>query len=382
MQTVNSKQLYQRLKINKLITNQLKILTIVGARPQFIKAAVVSRVFGKSSKIKEIILHTGQHFDKNMSEIFFEEMEIPKPKYNLNVNGLSHGAMTGEMLKGIEQVCLEEKPDYLMVYGDTNSTIAGALAAKKLKIKVVHIEAGLRSFNMDMPEEINRALTDRISDFLFCPTDTAVQNLLNEGISANSGFHVIQNGDVMQDAALYYAQNSANRSKIISKYGLSGIDFALCTIHRQENTDNIDRLKVIIDAMNEIQRSQKVIVPLHPRTKKIIESNNLKPEFLIIEPVGYFDMIELLKGCNMVLTDSGGLQKEAYFFNRHCITLREETEWVELLQNNFNVLTGANKDSILKAYQKFLNQPFIKNIELYGGGKASDLICETLENFA
>lgn len=360
----------------------MKILTIVGARPQFIKAAVVSRVFARSRKIKEIILHTGQHFDKNMSEIFFEEMEIPKPKYNLNVNGLSHGAMTGEMLKGIEQVCLEEKPDYLMVYGDTNSTIAGALAAKKLKIKVVHIEAGLRSFNMNMPEEINRILTDRISDFLFCPTDTAVQNLLNEGISVNSGFHVIQNGDVMQDAAMFYAQKSANRSNVISKYGLSGIDYALCTIHRQENTDNIERLKEIIDSLNEIQVTQKVVVPLHPRTKKIIKSNNLKPEFVIIEPVGYFDMIELLKGCNMVLTDSGGLQKEAYFFNKYCITMREETEWVELTQNNFNVLTGANMDSIIKAYQMFLNKTFVKNIELYGGGKASDLICEVMENFA
>jgi UDP-GlcNAc3NAcA epimerase len=358
----------------------LKILTIVGARPQFVKAAVVSRAFAKSSNINEIILHTGQHFDKNMSDIFFEEMEIPKPKYNLNVNGLSHGAMTGEMLKGIEQVCLEEKPDYLMVYGDTNSTIAGALAAKKLKIKVVHIEAGLRSFNLDMPEEINRILTDRISDFLFCPTDTAVQNLLNEGISPKSGFHVIQNGDVMQDAAMYYAQNSSNRSNVMKEYNLSESDFALCTIHRQENTDNIERLMVIIDALNEIQRTQKVIVPLHPRTKKIIESNNLKPEFLIIDPVGYFDMIELLKGCNLVLTDSGGLQKEAYFFNKFCITMREETEWVELVQNNFNVLTGANKVLILQAFHKFLNKPFIKSIDLYGGGKASDFIRETLEN--
>lgn len=358
----------------------MKILTIVGARPQFVKAAAVSRALAKSSKIEEIILHTGQHFDKNMSEIFFDEMEIPKPKYNLNVNGLSHGAMTGEMLKGIEHVCLEEKPDYLMVYGDTNSTIAGALAAKKLKIKVVHIEAGLRSFKIDMPEEINRILTDRISDFLFCPTDTAVQNLLNEGISVNSGFHVIQNGDVMQDAAMYYAQNSANRSNVIRKYGLSGIDFVLCTIHRQENTDNIERLIVIIEALNEIQRCQNVIVPLHPRTRKIVENNNLKIDFLIIEPVGYFDMLELLKGCNMVLTDSGGLQKEAYFFNKYCITMREETEWVELVHNNFNVLAGANVDSIVNTYQMFLNKPFIKNIELYGGGKASDLICETLEN--
>lgn len=359
----------------------MKILTVVGARPQFVKAAVVSREFAQSTKIQEVILHTGQHFDKNMSDIFFEEMEIPNPKYNLNVNGLTHGAMTGEMLKGIEQVCFDEKPDFLLVYGDTNSTIAGALAAKKMSIRVVHIEAGLRSFNMQMPEEINRVLTDRISDLLFCPTDTAVKNLLNEGVSDKSGYNVIQNGDVMQDAALYYARSSSLKSQIISTLGLLDTEFALCTIHRQENTDNLERLKAIINAFNDIQTIQHVVVPLHPRTKKIIEVNNLRTQFTIIEPVGYFDMIELLKGSNIVLTDSGGLQKEAYFFNKYCITMRDETEWVELVENGFNTLTGANTQLILEGFNKYLRKPFVKEIELYGGGTAAQKICNTLEQF-
>lgn len=359
----------------------MKILTVVGARPQFVKAAVVSRSFEKSGKIQEIILHTGQHFDTNMSDIFFEEMDIPKPKYNLNVNGLTHGAMTGEMLKGIEQVCIDEKPDFLLVYGDTNSTIAGALAAKKMNIRVVHVEAGLRSFNMAMPEEINRILTDRISDLLFCPTDTAVQNLLNEGVSDKSGYQIIQNGDVMQDAALYYSRISSQKSQIISTLSLLDSEFALCTIHRQENTDNLDRLKAIINALNEIQKIQNIVVPLHPRTKKIIEGNNLRTQFTIIEPVGYFDMIELLKCCNVVLTDSGGLQKEAYFFNKYCITMRDETEWVELVDNGYNILTGANDQFILEGFNKLLKKPFVKGIELYGGGTASQKICNTLEQF-
>lgn len=357
----------------------MKLITIVGARPQFIKAAVVSREIAKSGKIEEIILHTGQHFDKNMSDIFFEEMEIPEPKYNLNINSLSHGAMTGEMLKGVEKICLDENPDFLMVYGDTNSTIAGALAAKKLKIKVIHVEAGLRSFNMEMPEEINRVLTDRISDILFCPTNTAIKNLINEGISSETGFKVIQNGDVMQDAALYYAQKSGLKSNLIKDLQLERGKFALCTIHRQENTDDSYRLKSIIEALNTIQQSQEVVVPLHPRTKKIIELNNLKPRFKIIDPVGYFDMIELLKACNLVLTDSGGLQKEAYFFDKYCITMRDETEWVELVQNNFNKLTGADDKLIIESFNGFLNKPFQKNIELYGGGVASGIIRETLE---
>lgn len=356
----------------------MKIITIVGARPQFVKAAVVSRSLAELDGFNEIILHTGQHFDNNMSDIFFEEMEIPLPKYNLNINGLSHGAMTGEMLKGIEQICLDEKPEFLMVYGDTNSTIAGALAAKKLKIKVIHIEAGLRSFNMAMPEEINRILTDRISDVLFCPTDTAIKNLIKEGITKEQGFKVVQNGDVMQDAALYYAQKSSEKSNILRQLNIDPGKFALCTIHRQENTDDISRLKEIINGLNKLQKDQEVIVPLHPRTKKIIESNGLQTEFKVIEPIGYFDMIELLKGCTIVLTDSGGLQKEAYFFNKFCITLRDETEWVELVDNGFNALVGADAHKMFETFEQFKNRKFLKENDFYGGGHASKIIKETL----
>lgn len=359
----------------------MKILTIVGARPQFVKAAVVSRELALNSKIKELILHTGQHFDKNMSDIFFEEMEIPTPNYNLNINGLSHGAMTGQMLEGIENVCTIEKPDFVMVYGDTNSTIAGALAAKKMGIGVIHIEAGLRSFNMNMPEEINRILTDRISDILFCPTETAIMNLKNEGI-VNGKVMVVNNGDVMQDAAIYYAQKSSKKSTILSQLNLKSKEFLLATIHRQENTDSPERLNSIIHALNQIAIEMPVIVPMHPRTKKIIERDNLSISFRMIDPIGYFDMLELLKHCRLVLTDSGGLQKEAYFFNKYCVTLRDETEWVELIQNGFNQLVGADKQAILNAFQQYVNKPFSKNIDLYGGGKASENIRLALESLS
>ena len=358
----------------------MKILTIVGARPQFVKAAVVSRELSKNKDIQEIILHTGQHFDKNMSDIFFEEMEIPKPQYNLNINGLSHGAMTGQMLEGIEKICVEEKPDFILVYGDTNSTIAGALAAKKLNIKVIHIEAGLRSYNMQMPEEINRILTDKISDILFCPTDTAINNLKKEGI-IDGNVKVIQNGDVMQDAAIYYAAKSEGRSNLLASNKLKKDNYILCTIHRQENTDDPRRLKAIINALNTINNELNVVVPLHPRTKKIIEQQNINIEFTIIDPVGYFDMLELLKNCKMVMTDSGGLQKEAYFFNKFCVTLRDETEWVELVENGYNKLVGANEKEILKFYHVFKVDSFIKKSELYGGGNASAIIRETIEKY-
>ena len=357
----------------------MKIITIVGARPQFVKAAVVSRELAKNAEIHEIILHTGQHFDKNMSDIFFEEMEIPTPDYNLNINGLSHGAMTGQMLEGIEKICLAEKPDYVMVYGDTNSTIAGALAAKKMGIGVIHIEAGLRSFNMSMPEEINRILTDRISDILFCPTDTAIENLEKDGI-VDGEVKVIQNGDVMQDAALYYAQKSVEKSKVLKENNLTPQGFVLATIHRQENTDNPERLIGIIDALNEISKEIPIVVPMHPRTRNIIAREELNIKFTVIDPVGYFDMLELLKHCKLVLTDSGGLQKEAYFFDKYCITLRNETEWVELIKNGFNTLVGSDKRAIIEAYQVYKSKPFIKSIELYGAGQASENIRLTLES--
>ena len=346
-----------------------KIITVVGARPQFIKAATLSRQF-KLLGIEEKIIHTGQHFDANMSEIFFDEMEIPKPAYQLDIHGVSHGAMTGRMLEGIEKILMTEKPDGVLVYGDTNSTLAGALAAAKLHIPVIHVEAGLRSFNMEMPEEINRILTDRISNALFCPTDTAVNNLMREGFD-NMPVQIIKNGDVMQDAAMYYADKAQLKSDIIRKAGLN--KFVLATIHRQENTDNPENLKNIIEGLNAIHKEIPVVVPMHPRTRNILAQNYQLPDFTIIDPVGYFDMIMLLKSCEMVITDSGGVQKEAFFFAKHCITLREQTEWVELVENGFNLLVGSDIDKLRDAFDFFRTKKSDFSINLYGNGKAAEM---------
>lgn len=354
----------------------MKILTVVGARPQFVKAAVFSREIRKHEGFEEILVHTGQHFDESMSEVFFNEMEIPTPKYNLEINSLGHGAMTGRMLEGIEEIIIKEKPDVLLVYGDTNSTLAGALAAKKLHIKVAHVEAGLRSFNMRMPEEVNRILTDRISDILFCPTSTAINNLGKEGYD-NIDCRIEQCGDVMQDAAYFYAKKSDEKSKVIAKYGLK--NFVLCTLHRAENTDDLLKLTEIIESLNIINKEKEVVLPIHPRTRKIIEQNNLKVEFTVIPPVGYFDMIELLKNCSLVMTDSGGLQKEAFFFGKFCITMRDQTEWVELVENGFNIITGASKSKILNAYKDSINKYANFSIDLYGGGKAAQNIVKALK---
>ncbi len=350
----------------------MKLITIIGARPQFIKAAAVSREIAKHNDIKEIIVHTGQHFDANMSEIFFEQMQIPKPDYNLEINSLSHGAMTGRMIEKIEEVLLIEKPDWVMVYGDTNSTIAGSLAAKKLHIKVAHVEAGLRSFNRKMPEEINRILTDKISDLLLCPTDLAVKNLQNEGIGNNSLIRVVKSGDVMQDAAIFYS-DMAQKPEI-------GIpeEFVLATIHRAENTDDPKRLKSIVDALNKIHEEVPIILPIHPRTRKILEKNNLKTEFSMIDPVGYLEMIYLLKTCSLVMTDSGGLQKEAFFFEKPCVTLRDETEWVELVENGFNLIVGADEEKIVSGYRKMIKTQKDYDINLYGNGEASQKIITEL----
>jgi UDP-GlcNAc3NAcA epimerase len=354
----------------------LKIITVVGARPQFIKAATLSRVFTKfSNEIRELIIHTGQHFDQNMSAIFFEEMEIPVADYNLNINGLLHGAMTGQMLEGIEKIILAEKPDYLLVYGDTNSTLAGALAAKKLHVKVIHIEAGLRSYNNDMPEEINRILTDRISDILFCPTQTAINNLIDEGYT-NIKAKIILSGDVMQDAALYYKKKSDRTSRVLSENALESDNFVLATIHRAENTDNEVRLREIVSSLNEINKKIPVIIPLHPRTSKIFRDYKLKAQFKIIDPVGYFDMLQLISRSKLILTDSGGLQKEAYFFNKFCITLRDQTEWIELVENGYNQIVGACSTKILKGFDNALNNVFVKSNELYGAGNAAEIICK------
>lgn len=365
---------------NLLETNffYMKIITIIGARPQFIKAAVVSRVLKNFSNIEEKIIHTGQHFDRQMSDVFFEEMEIPKPHVNLNINGLSHGAMTGQMLEGIEKILVKEKPNYVLVYGDTNSTLAGALAAKKIHIDVIHVEAGLRSFEMKMPEEINRVLTDRISNILFCPTETSVNNLKREGFDDFS-CQIVQCGDVMYDAALFYAQYSNSKSSVIKKNSLNK-EFVLCTIHRAENTDNILHLSNIIEALNEITQTYEVVVPIHPRTKKIIEQHDFKVNFKIIDPVGYFDILELLKYCKLVITDSGGLQKEAYYFKKNCITIREQTEWTELVINGFNICTGTNKIKIMEGYEQMLIRDNNFDLHLYGNGNAGTQIVQHLIN--
>lgn len=348
----------------------MKIVTIVGARPQFIKAAAVSREIAKHPDIAEVLIHTGQHFDSNMSDIFFREMEIPAPHYFLEVHSLSHGAMTGRMLEKIEAVLLTERPDFVMVYGDTNSTLAGALAAKKLHIKVVHVEAGLRSFNMAMPEEVNRILTDRISDMLCCPTNLAVENLIVEGFG-NFPCTIAKTGDVMQDAALFYREAAKEKSTVISRLGLAEREFVLCTIHRAENTDDLLRLRSIVAALNEIAGEMEIVLPIHPRTMKTLAANGIETRFRPIEPVGYFDMIELLQHTRIVLTDSGGVQKEAFFFAKPCVTLRDETEWVELVDHGFNTLAGADKERIVTAFRDMqLQQPDF-GIDLYGGGQAS-----------
>ena len=354
-----------------------KIITIVGARPQFVKAATLSRQFALLG-IEELIIHTGQHFDTNMSEVFFEEMEIPKPAYQLDIHGLTHGAMTGRMLEGIETILLKEQPDAVLVYGDTNSTLAGALAASKLHIPLIHVEAGLRSYNMQMPEEINRILTDRISDILFCPTDTAVNNLKREGFDTMQT-QIIKNGDVMQDAAIYYAAKAEIKSDILSKINLS--KFVLGTIHRQENTDSPENLRSIISGLNEINRNTPVVVPIHPRTRNILAQQNMVPEFTLIDPVGYFDMIILLKNCELVITDSGGVQKEAFFFGKHCITLREQTEWVELVENGFNILVGSDTVKLADAYEFFKTKKSDFSVDLYGKGEAAAKIATFLNNY-
>jgi UDP-GlcNAc3NAcA epimerase len=355
----------------------MKIVTVLGARPQFIKAATVSRELKKSG-IQEILVHTGQHFDANMSKVFFDEMDIPHPHYNLEISGLNHGAMTGRMLEKIEEVLIKEKPDYVLVYGDTNSTLAGALAASKLHIPIAHVEAGLRSFEMKMPEEVNRILTDRISNILFCPTQTAITNLENEGFK-NFNNQIILSGDVMYDAVLFYQKKAREVATVLKKERLSSNGFVLATLHRAENTDSPERLKSICAALNEINKSLPIVLPIHPRTKKYIGSLNIQLDFKTIDPVGYFDMLSLLENCRLVLTDSGGLQKEAYFFNKFCITLRDQTEWVELVQVGANRIVGADKSKILKGFDEMKEKVFSSTDKLYGEGNASAEIARHIE---
>jgi UDP-GlcNAc3NAcA epimerase len=356
----------------------MKIVTIVGARPQFIKAASVSREIQKSnqedsgSQIQEIIVHTGQHYDHNMSQIFFDELEIREPDYNLGVGSGSHGQMTGTLLAKIEEVLMEEKPDSVLVYGDTNSTLAGALAAVKLHIPVGHVEAGLRSFNRQMPEEINRVLTDHMAAFLFCPTDAAVNNLKEEGITEG----VFKVGDVMFDSFLYNKQLVEKKAIILSELGIKPKGYCLVTVHREENTTNGKRLTGIFEAFNKLATQEcPFIAPLHPRTKKALNElggNRLSgPHVRILEPISYLNMVSLETHAKVILTDSGGVQKEAYFAKVPCITFRDETEWIELVEHGFNVIAGSDSKKICQAYEKMVDRTVIRNPDLYGGGRAS-----------
>ena len=342
-----------------------KIITVIGARPQFVKAAVVSRIVRQREDVREVLVHTGQHFDKNMSEVFFEEMEIPMPDYQLDINGLTHGKMTGRMLEAIEEILLKEKPDLVLVYGDTNSTLAGALVAAKIHIPIAHVEAGLRSYNMQMPEEINRILTDRVSKWLFCPTDTAVNNLKREGFS-NFESSIYLTGDVMLDCANFYA---SKLDTIPSRIEISEAPFVLATLHREENTKP-EKLRDIISILNAINEETVVIMPIHPGTRRKLHQNNVHPKFKMIDPVGYFDMIRLLKDCLYVVTDSGGLQKEAFFFHKYCVTLREQTEWVELVENGVNFICGSNQGKVEEAIRVIKNRTFPTRMSLYGDGNA------------
>lgn len=357
----------------------LRIVTIVGARPQFIKAAVMSRCFSSKQDVQEIVVHTGQHFDENMSEIFFKELNIPTPHYNLNINNTSHGDMTGRMLSGIESILMNENPDFVLVYGDTNSTLAGALAAAKLHIPVVHVEAGLRSFNMKMPEEINRILTDRVSRLLCCPTDTAVSNLRKEGFE-NFPCTVAKTGDVMEDAVRFYEGQLTDNNLPAAIKEIVKSPYILCTIHREENTNDANRLAIILSTLEELSQEVPIIVPLHPRTKSKIKNQPTSSSVYFIDPVGYKENLYLQKNAEMIITDSGGIQKEAYFLKKFCITVRDETEWTELVSAGCNALCGADRVKILEAYSKFKSSPWNFPPNLYGGGTAADSIYRAIQS--
>jgi len=383
----------------------MKLITIVGARPQFIKAAAVSRAiqaFNKKRKrIREILVHTGQHYDYMMDKVFFEELELPKSDYHLGVGSGSHARQTGIMLEKIEAVLQKEKPEVVMVYGDTNSTLSGALVAAKLNIPVAHVEAGLRSYNRTMPEEINRLLTDHLSTFLFCPTDQAVRNLLKEGIKNREGRIVKNVGDVMYDSILYYSKIAEKKSAIL--HGLNLVNpqsvppgrdnpqYYLATLHRAENTDDPKKLNSILKALNEIGRNTSVVLPLHPRTKKMMKVHHLFSfkNIKFIEPVSYLDMLKLEKNAKAILTDSGGVQKEAYWLKVPCFTLREETEWVETVKSGWNVLVGTRMKRIVKevSHQEGrrsktrLFERYPKEKEIFGDGKASQKIVQFLVKY-
>ena len=376
----------------------IKLLTIVGARPQIIKAAALSRAIqeGFSDRVSEVILHTGQHYDEFMSEVFFQEMQIPVPRYNLNIGSSSHGVQTGKMIEGIEEIILQEKPDGLIVYGDTNSTLAGALAAAKLHIPVIHIEAGLRSFNKKMPEEINRITSDHVSTLLFSPTETGVKNLAGEGIIHSGSLPysfdnpgVFHSGDVMYDNTIFFRQLAKTKSSTTRDLDLEGKPFILSTVHRPANTDVPENLSAILNAIHGVARDFQipVIVPLHPRTRAIIDDLGGLSSLRIKDPtnlvqlipaVSFLDMIGLESGASLILTDSGGVQKEAWFMEKPVVVLREETEWVEIIEAGNGILAGASEDLIREASGKFLESPPTSYPRIFGDGKAGAEILNVL----
>ena len=377
----------------------MKIVTVIGARPQIIKAAALSRAIRNSfsNKIIEVIVHTGQHYDENMSNVFFTELNIPLPNYNLNVGSGNHGVQTAKMITGLEQIFINESPNFVVLYGDTNSTLAGAIAASKLHINIVHVEAGLRSYNKSMPEEINRIMCDHVSTLLFSPTLAGFKNLKREGFDENNKapfnidnpkiFHC---GDVMYDNSLYFSE-IAKKSKILEENSLIENNYILATIHRDSNTDSPERLGAIFEALNEISESKgvDVILPLHPRTKKLLEVN-LNPslykkiignsKFKIISAVSFIDMIQLESKSSIIMTDSGGVQKESFFFKKPCIILRPETEWVEIVEQGTALLADANKDLIIESFEKLYKNPNLTFNPIFGDGNAASFICDEIIN--
>ncbi len=375
-----------------------KIITIIGARPQIIKSSAISRAIRTSFRddLEEIIVHTGQHYDENMSNVFFEEMQIPYPDYNLNVGSGTHGKQTAKMLEGLEEIYLKEHPDAIIVYGDTNSTIAGALAAIKIHIPVVHIEAGLRSFNKRMPEEVNRIACDHMSSLLFSPTQTGLTNLEKEGFDityrgkANADTPVVYHcGDIMYDNSLYFSKVSDEKSTVLTDTGVEKNNFILCTVHRDSNTDVKENMNAIFSALLDIVKESglNIVLPIHPRTKKkmkdqldevLYDEIQNTPQFKIIPPAGFLDIIALEKNAKMVITDSGGLQKESFFFRKPCVILRPQTEWVEIVNNGNAILADADRIRIKEAFQKLIHKKDYTFPNYYGDGKAAEFICEKI----
>ena len=374
----------------------MKLVTIIGARPQIIKAAALSRAIRNhySDRIQEVIVHTGQHYDDNMSQVFFDELQIPRPDYNLHVGSASHGVQTARMTEGIEELLIKEQPDFIVLYGDTNSTLAGAVAAAKIHVPIVHIEAGLRSFNKSMPEEINRIVCDHCSTLLFTPTKAGLDNLKREGFPMdNNGPFTIDNpkvyhcGDIMYDNSLHFANIAEKKTDIIQRLELKGKPFILATIHRDSNTDYPERLSAIFDSLIELSKESPIVLPLHPRTAKLLKtnlsnekqtlifsSNNIK----LIPPVSFLEMIALERHAQLVMTDSGGVQKEAYFFKKPCIILRPETEWVEIVQTGNAILADANESRIMQAWTHFKDNPPTMFPEIFGDGHAAEFMLDQM----